>query len=139
AMRRAVLAGGRERTPAHGRLPTPAADIHRIEFGSRIADDVARQVQAAVADLGDASFKRREAACEELAALEERAYPALLRAARQTDPEVVRRANYLLEKLRRSLPAERLEVRPHDVVHTADCRITGRLIAAAIPVPPPPF
>src|SRR5262245_32895159 len=135
----AVLDERLELSTAYGRLHIPVADIHRIEFGSRIAGDVARQVQAAVADLGDASFKRREAACEELAALEERAYPALLRAARQTDPEVVRRANSLLEKLRRSLPAERLEMRPHDVVHTADCRITGRLTAAAIRVRTRPF
>jgi hypothetical protein len=138
-MKLLVLDERLEMNTPYGRLHIPVADIHQIEFGWRIADEVARQVQTAVTDLGDASFKRREAACEELAALEERAYPALLRAAKHTDPEVARRANGLLEKLRRSVPAERLEMRPNDVVHTADSKFTGRLTAAAIRVRTRPF
>jgi hypothetical protein len=66
--------------------------------------------------------------------LRERAYPALLRAAKQADTEVLRRAEELLAKLRETVPPERLEVRDHDVIHTEDSRIAGRISTSAFKV-----
>src|SRR5262245_33503810 len=78
-MKLAVLDERLEMNTAYGRLLIPVADVRRIEFGWRLADEVARKVEVAIADLGDESFKRRQAAFDELAALEEQAYPALLK------------------------------------------------------------
>src|SRR5262249_36050421 len=88
----------------HGNLLIPVADIHQIEFASRTPEDVAKRAAVLVADLGHKDFKRRQAATDDLAALGERAYPALLTAVRVTDPEAARRARDLLEKVRQAAP-----------------------------------
>ena len=118
----------------YGKLLIPVEDIQQIEFGLRIPDDVARRIEAAIADLGHPDFRRRQAASDTLLALQERAYPALLEAAKGRAPEVVRRAEEIVKKLRDDLPAERLEVRGHDVVHTKDSKIAGRVTASTLRV-----
>src|SRR5205823_14123513 len=55
----------------------------------------------------------------------ETSYPALLQAVKSGTAEVARRAEELLEWLRENVPAERLEVRPQDVVQTEDMKILG--------------
>jgi hypothetical protein len=133
----------------YGKLQIPVADIRQIEFGWRIPEEDARRIEAAVGLLGSTDFHRRRAALEELAAFGEKAYRALRKAARQNDPddkankspdlEVHRRATELLVQLRQAVPPERLEVPEHDVVHTADSKITGRLTATALKVNTLPF
>src|SRR5580700_4001115 len=39
-------------TTPYGKLTIPVADIHRIDLGLRVPDDMAKQIEAAVADLG---------------------------------------------------------------------------------------
>jgi hypothetical protein len=51
----------------------------------------------------------------------------LLEAARSKDPEVAHRANDLLDRIRELVPAEQLEVRKFDVLHTTDSKFTGRI------------
>src|SRR5207245_1889817 len=87
----------------------------------------AAPAQGAVAELGHPDFKRRAAASSDLLELGELAYSALLEAVKHSDPEVVRRADELLAKLRQDVPAEHLQVREHDVVHTADAKNSGRI------------
>jgi hypothetical protein len=111
----------------YGQLRIPVSNLRYIDFATRIPDTVTRQVDAAVANLGSSQFKVREAAGAELLDLRELSYPALLRAARHKDLEVVRRAEALLKQLREAVPREQLEFRKDDVVYTADSRITGRL------------
>jgi hypothetical protein len=118
----------------YGRLLIPVADIRRIDLAWRLPDDVARRIDAAINDLGSMDFKRREAASAELEALGERAYPALVRAAQKGDAEVVRRAEELLAKIRDAVPPERLELRPHDVIHTEDGHFSGRIAAESLRV-----
>jgi hypothetical protein len=118
---------------SYGKLLIPLTDIYRIEFRSRPPSaDITRRIEAAVADLGHAEFKRRQAASAELMALRERTYPALLKAAQHADPEVAHRAEELLGKLRATVPVEQLELRPRDVVYTEDSTIAGRITAAAL-------
>ena len=50
----------------YGKLLIPVRDIERIEVAFRIPEEVARRVEAAIADLGKADFQRREAACDTL-------------------------------------------------------------------------
>lgn len=128
----------------HGKLSIPVADIRQIDFGWRIPEEDAKRIDAAITDLASMDFNRRKAASEELAAQGLKAYPALLKAAKANDPEdkananpdreVFRRVNELLEKLRQTVPAEKLEIRTHDVVHTEQSKIAGQLTSASIKV-----
>ncbi len=118
----------------YGKLVIPVADVRRIEFATRVPDDVAKKVEAAVANLGKEDFKTREAASAELLALGIPSYPALLRAAKSPDAEIARRADELLAQLREQFSEERLEVRPDDVVYTEHSKIAGRIPASALKV-----
>jgi hypothetical protein len=117
---------------AYGQLRVPAGNIRHIDFATRIPPSVARRVELTVANLGSPQFKVREAAGTQLLELREAAYPALLKALRHKDPEVVRRAEALLKQLREAIPPDQLAFRKDDVIWTADSRITGRLEGDAI-------
>jgi hypothetical protein len=118
----------------YGTLLIPVAAIHRIQFASRIPKETLKRVDAAIADLGSPDFSRREEASEVLFKLREKAYPALLLAIENKDPEVVRRAEDLLKKLRNTAPEEDLEFHKQDVVQTEDSRIAGRIEMAELKV-----
>ena len=91
-MKLTVLDEQVELVTPYGKLLIPLSAIVKIEFATRLPEDVAKKISAAVADLGHADFKKRSAASAELTRLGERAYPALVDAAKQADPEVVKRA-----------------------------------------------
>ena len=123
----------------YGELSIPAGDIRRIDFATRIGDDLALAIRSAVAKLADDEYEVRERASEKLAAFGAVAYPALLEAVKAEDLEVVHRAEKLLAALRDALPAEQLEVRADDIVHTAKSRIAGQIDAASLLVGTEPF
>jgi hypothetical protein len=131
-VRKALLREGVVVVTRFGRLTVPAAEVRRIEFGLHLPDGVAREVAAAVKQLGSDEFKLREAAGKRLVALGFRAYPALQAAARSPDKEVAARARAALEQVRKEAPAELLSLREHDVVHTRDCVLAGRIEADAL-------
>lgn len=118
----------------YGKLLIPVRDIERIEAAFRIPEEVARRIELAIADLGKEDFQRREAASSELHELGERAYPALVKAAKSRDAEVARRARELLDQIRDAVPEEELQFRSHDVVYTAGSKNTGRITTAALNV-----
>jgi hypothetical protein len=112
---------------AYGKLQIPIADIRRVEFRTRIPEDTAKKVEAAIASLGSPEFRQREEASSILLKLREKGYPALLVATRSKDLEVVRRAEEILAKIRDDVPEELLEFRKFDVVHTDDSKIAGQI------------
>ena len=114
------------KTP-YGKLVIPLADVHEVEFATRIPEEAARQVAAAVSDLGSSEFKKREAASEKLSKLHRLAYSALLKAEADKDPEVQKRARKLLEWVRKEVSEDLLKVVEHDVVHTQNSKISGRI------------
>jgi hypothetical protein len=116
----------------YGKLLVPVADVRRIEFATRVPEADLKRVAAAIANLGSADFPVREAATAELLKLREKAYSALLRAAKDENPEVARRAEGLLEKIRDTVPEEQLETRPHDVIYTEHSKIAGRISEPAL-------
>ncbi len=116
----------------YGKLYIPVTDIRRIEFGLRVPDDVAKRIDSAVADLGNSQFRRREAAGVILLGLREKAYPAVLRATKHSDMEIANRAEELVKKFKDSVPAELLQVRDFDVIHTDTSKIAGHLEAATL-------
>lgn len=111
----------------HGKLHIAVADIQRIEFATRVSDEDAKQIKTAIADLGSGEYDKREAASTQLRKLREKAYPELVLATGQNDPEVVRRARELVQHISSSVPADRLTVRPKDVIYTSDSMIAGRI------------
>jgi hypothetical protein len=111
----------------YGELRIPAADVRRIDFATRISDELVQQIAAAVEELGADDYDVRERASAKLENFGAAAYPALLKAAEHDDLEVVHRAERLLSQIRESLPAEQYEVRTDDVVQTAKSKIAGRI------------
>jgi hypothetical protein len=131
-IRKAVLRDGVVVVTRFGKLTVPAADIRRIEFGFHLPDNVAREVEAAVKQLGSEEYKQREAAGQRLVALGFRAWPALQAASRSPDKEVATRAKAALERVRKEVPLEMLSLPEQDVVHTRDCVLAGRVEGEAL-------
>jgi hypothetical protein len=116
----------------YGRLTIPLSDVQRIEFASRIPEDAAKRIRAAVADLGNAEYRKREAASATLLSLREKAYQAVSKAAKDPDTEVASRAEELLKKIEETIPAEMLKYREFDVIHTQHSKIAGTIEAATL-------
>ena len=123
----------------YGDLRIPVADIRRIDFATRMSDELTQRIAAAVAELGHDDYDVREAASKKLTALGAAAYPALLQAAEDADLEVVHRAERLLAAIRETLPAEQYEVRADDLVQTGKSKIAGQIDAASLLVGTEPF
>jgi hypothetical protein len=114
----------------HGKLTFPITDIVRIEFASRVPEEISLAIDKDIADLGSSDFKVREQAMANLLEKKERSYAALVRASRnQTDQEMRQRIDQLLDKLRQLIPEDQLNIRVHDYVHTAESRIAGKFTA----------
>lgn len=109
----------------YGKLTVPLADVKRIEFGFRFPEGMQAKVETVVADLGSKEFAARDKASKDILTFGEFALPALRRAMKSDSPEVVTRAQTAHEKLVKSLPAEVVELRDYDVLHTADGPIRG--------------
>lgn len=118
----------------YGELQIPANEIERIDFATRVPEATAKRIREAVQKLASTEFEIREAAGAELLSYEERAYQALVEAQKHEDPEVVFRAEQLLEKLREAIPEERLAVRPRDVIYADGSTIAGMLLTDALRV-----
>ncbi len=116
----------------HGKLLIPVADIQRIEFASRIADEDAKQIEAAIADLGSNEFRRREAASTLLLKLREKSYPALVPRRPAERPGSRAPRQELINQIGAAVPPDRLVVRKNDVVYTADSMIAGRIEGASL-------
>ncbi len=118
----------------YGKLSIPMTDVQRVEFASRIGEEVVEQIDRAIRNLGADEFDVREKASADLLEFKERAYAALVKASEHSDPEVARRAEELLEKIREEVPEERLTPRENDVIHTKDSKFTGKLMGEALRV-----
>lgn len=116
----------------YGKLTVPGTEVRRIEFGFRYPEGVEEKITTLVAQLGDANYKRREAAAANLLPFKEMAYPALKRAAKSTDAEQAKRAAELVQKLEEKLPPEKLKFREHDVVTTVDFAARGKIEAKTL-------
>jgi hypothetical protein len=123
-----------ELSTKYGVLLITVADVRRIDFAHRVPADVAEKVMHAVARLNDPDFKVREAATAELKGYRERAYPFVLKAAKNDDPEVSRRADEVAKFIQTHVAPALLEARECDVVHTDDSKIAGRLSAEVLRV-----
>ncbi len=121
------------RTP-YGVLTIPLAKVTEIECATRMPAALEKRINAAILGLGSDEQKVRDASAAALAKLKRKAIPALLKAEKDKDPEVVVRAKRLLEALREEAGEEELTVRTRDVIHTDDSRIAGFLQTDALAV-----
>lgn len=123
----------------YGTLKIPVADVRRIDFATRTPPEVADRVTALVGQLNHPDYATRERASAQLRDYRERAYHPLVKAAKNPDPEVSRRAEESVRFIQQKLPAGALEPREFDVVHTDDAKLTGLISAAALKVQTGPF
>ena len=116
-----------------GKLLIPATEIRRIEFGWRNPPEVTKRIEAAVANLGmPISSCEKKPACNWQSSANER----IPRCSKPPNTKIwkFRTAEDLLQRLRDECPAERLELRPFDVIHTEHSKIAGRIASAALKV-----
>lgn len=113
----------------YGKLAIPAKDVRLIELAPRVAEDVAKQLEEAVANLGSPQFEIREKAAADLLRLGPLGYPVLLRLAKdkRSDLEVSARLDDVIEKVHANVPDHQDTPREWDVVHTEHSRISGHL------------
>jgi hypothetical protein len=123
-----------ELVTAYGTLQIPTSDIRRIDFATRISDELSKRINTAVGNLSSQEFKTREAATVELTTIGAPSYPTLLKAARSPDAEVGRRAEDLLTKLRAEVPEDQLAIRANDVIYTDTSKIAGHIQTSSLKV-----
>jgi len=111
----------------YGKLSVPVRDIRRIDFGLHLPEGADKKIELAIKQLASAEFKERDAAMRELIAHGAHAYPALMQAARKGEPEVVKRAQDAIVKIRSQVPAKELQLGHDDKVMTPKFTIVGRI------------
>ena len=111
----------------YGKLTIPATEVRRLEFGFRYPEGMEAKINKAITELGSPEFRTREAAEQTLSEIGFYAIPALRRAVKSDDPEVVRRAQAVLKFLEGKLTPEKLELRDYDTVEAAEFTVKGRL------------
>lgn len=131
-IRRAVLQDNLEVTTKYGKLTVPISDVRRIEFGLHVTEESKKKVEELVGKLGSEQFEEREKATKDLAALGAAALAALEKASRSTDKEVATRARQALDRIRATVPHDRLTLKEDDVIHTRESVITGRIATSVL-------
>jgi hypothetical protein len=114
-------------TTKYGALSIPTPDIRRVELGFRYPAGIEAKIETAITNLGATAYRQREDASQALMGFKELAVPSLRRAVKSPDAEIKRRAEEILKKLTDSLPAEKINLRDHDLVETTEFTIKGRL------------
>jgi hypothetical protein len=123
----------------HGKLMVPLAEVRKIEFGFRVPEEIAKQIDAAMADLADMDTRKRDLAGERLLKIGPRAHPAVVRASKGANRDLAITARQLLEKFQERFSEERLPRHEMDVIHTDDAKIAGRIEITGVRVLTPQF
>ena len=131
-VRMTVLQESLDVTTRYGKLTIPVTDIRNIEFGLHLPDEVAKQVETAVQRLGNNAHADREAASRELVQLGHQAYPAVQGAVKSKDPEVSRRAEEVVKRIRDKVPTPLLRLDANDRIETVMFPIVGRISSGTL-------
>jgi hypothetical protein len=118
----------------YGKMSVPLTEIRRIDFATRVPDDIVKQIESLVAKIGDPQEKVREEATADLFRFKALAYVALQKAAKGPNAELAKRAEELIERLKDQVPEDQLVVRNVDIIHTDDMKIAGKLDMATLKV-----
>lgn len=123
----------------YGKLTIPAKELRLVELAPRVPEEVAKQIEEAVANLGSPQFEIREKAVADLIKIGPLGYPVLLQFAEPKDLEVAARMQEILDKVREKLPDDQTEPRKWDVIHTPHSRISGQIQINAVKAESPQF
>lgn len=118
----------------YGEMKVPASSLRRVEFAGRTPSSVSTVVSEAVSNLGHPDFTIRETATQTLKDLKDRAYPACLPATKSADPEVARRAVEICKSIEDKVGRQNLSVKPFDIIHTDDSKLSGTLKCESLKV-----
>ena len=121
-------------TTKYGKLVVPLGELRRVELGFRYPPGVEDKLTAAIDKLAAPAYSEREEAGLQIYELKQYAGPMLKRATTDTNPERRQRAAVLLETVRRSVPAERVDAKDYDLIETAEFQLRGRLDAASLKI-----
>src|SRR5262249_33239563 len=127
-----LLAEKIEVDTVYGKLSVPVRDVRRIEFGMRLPEGADKKIETAIKQLASTEYKEREAAVRDLVELGAYAYPALVQAARKGEPEVLKRAQDAIAKIKAKVPAKELRLPEEDKVITPTFTIVGRITASSL-------
>ncbi len=116
----------------YGKLTVPLRDIRRIEFGVHLPMGVEPQIEQAIKQMGSDVYKQREEAARELVNMGPMAFPAVQKAARDTDLEVAQRAATVLKRISEKVPADQLRTKMEDTIQTQEFPIIGRIVSPTI-------
>jgi hypothetical protein len=133
-MRVALLDKSMAVVTKYGRLVVPASDIRRLEFGFRYPIGVAEKIDQAIVELGSPDFKTREEAEKNLTKIGLHSIPALRRAVRSDNPEVVHRSEAALKLLESKLEEGKPELNDFDLVETTEFTVKGRIEVSSMSV-----
>jgi hypothetical protein len=118
-----------------GKIALVVSEIRKVSFASRLPNDVADKIAAAIRKLGSDNVKERDDATAELLGFGARAYPLLLSMTEKiAEPEAKTRAQNILAKLKETVPADLLEARDTDTIWTKDTKISGKFEVTEIQV-----
>jgi hypothetical protein len=129
-IRPATLLGAIEIQTKLGKLTVRASEARHIDFGFRVPEEAGKQIEAALADLANENFAKREAATKQLTTLGRLAYPRLKDRPAGDELEVRRRLEAIVKAIEDRVPAELLKVREGDMVRTSDLVLRGRVVLA---------
>ncbi|HEX3316223.1 MAG TPA: hypothetical protein VHR72_15100 [Gemmataceae bacterium] len=116
----------------YGKLAVPARDLRKIDFGVHLPEGLDKQIDQAVAELGNENFRVREAASVSLMKHGAHALPALVEASKSTDLELSKRAKALVAKMHQDLPAKDLRTHTTDTIVTPTFTVVGRILTASL-------
>jgi hypothetical protein len=130
-VRMALVPDKIEISTPYGKLNVPVRDIRRIDFGLHMPEGTDKKIEAALKQLASAEFKEREGGVRELVALGAWAYPTLLQV-KSNDPEVAKRVQDAIAKIKTKVPAKDLRLGEDDKIVTPRFTIVGRIVPTSI-------
>jgi hypothetical protein len=122
-----------------GKIPVPLVEVRKIEVGLHLEDGASEKIQAAIKTLSSEGFKEREEAVNQLVALGPAAYSTLFRTSKSADPEVRKRAEKGLNRLKAKYPADQLRLTTQDRIFTKDSIVAGQIMSPTIKAKTPYF
>jgi hypothetical protein len=106
--------------------------VLKIDFGLHVSAELEKKIAASIEDLGSENYKTREQAVKSLVEWGPYAYPQVYKACKSDLPEVKKRAQLAMDKIKSKHPARNLRLREEDVIVTANFTVVGKITTMTI-------
>src|SRR5439155_1402474 len=94
--------------------------------------ELEKKIAKAIEELGSENYKTREMALKDLVSWGPYAYPQVHRASKSELPEVKKRAQLALDKMKAKHPARNLRLREEDIIVTPTFTVVGRITTETV-------